>query len=95
MEPKMGVKELSEALEGMLELGLAFAELAKDGLQLSDLAALYAKMQAEPLRGKLAAAADKMSKVPAEAKDLDLQEGMQLAMLMLPYVPRYVEAFKK
>jgi len=95
MESKLGVQQVSEALEAIMELALAFASLAKDGVQLSDLPALYAKMQLEPLKGKLVAAADRVGEVPKEVADIDLVEGMQLAMVALPYVPKFIEALRK
>lgn len=90
-----GVKEMSEALQGVMEIGLAFVELAKDGLDFSDLPALYAKIQSEPLKSTVAKAADGIKSVPDEIKDIDMAEVMQLAMLIMPYIPRYIEAVKK
>jgi biotin operon repressor len=95
MDEKVGVKEVSEMIEALMELGLAIASVAKDGISLSDIPALYGKMQSPELQPKLVAAADRMNAIPDEVKDLDLAEGMQLAMLVLPYVPKYVEVLAK
>ena len=96
MGEKESIKELSEGLVGVLEFALFMAERFKDGIGLDDMSALWDKWKNDPdFKAKMKAAVDGSEKIPAEAKDLDLNEGMQLAMLMLPYVPKFIDAMKK
>lgn len=76
-----GIKELQEALIAGLVLGVKLSKLAKDGVQLSDGAALLADAELKDLIVKAAEGADK---IPAEAKDLSLSEGLQLAAALIP-----------
>lgn len=91
-----GVKEIKEALDGSLALGVVLAERLKDGVGIDDLSALWTRWgEDQELRDKLKAAVDGYEKISAEAKDLDLGEGLELASVMVDYVPKYVDALKK
>lgn len=90
------IKELSEAIVGVNEVGIELIKQFKDGVQFSDFEAFYmAFTQNLDFKNKVLAAYEGLSKVPAEIKDLDLTEGIQLLMLQSSYVPRIVEALKK
>ncbi len=96
MESKVGIKETKEALSGILELSLALTELLKDGAQVTDLSGLFLKFQTDAnFKAKLQAAVDKASSVPAEMKDLDMKEGIEIATDVLLFVPKFVDAFSK
>lgn len=96
MMEKQGVKEMKEALEGMMELALCLMDLLKDGAQMDDLMQLWGKVSVDgPFKEKLQKAVDGAGKIPEEMKDMDLQEGMELLMLLVPYVPKMVDVFKK
>ena len=86
-----GVKETKEVLVAANEVALALVVASKDGLDLSDGLALVGNAK---VKEALMVAADSISKVPAEVKDLDLGEGLELAQVQLAYVPKYVEALK-
>lgn len=81
VEEKLGVKELKEALIAAAALAVKLIKLSKDGLDLKDVAALMADQE---LQGFLGAAIDGASKIPAEAKDLDLLDGVELAEAIVP-----------
>lgn len=91
-----GVKELTEAVDGSLALGVVLAERLKDGVGLDDLGALWDKWKNDPvIQEKLKNAVDGYEKISAEAKDLDAGEGMEVAVVAIDYAPKFVEALKK
>lgn len=90
------VKEVKEAVLGLQELVLVLVPLLKDGVQLGDAVALMGKLQSDAnLMAALKNAVDGIGKVPAEVKDLDLSEGMELAMMQIGFIPKLLEALKK
>lgn len=93
---KHGTKELSEAITGLMELSLYMAELMKDGFQISDVSDAFQKfMSDEDFKAKLVEAAKGANKIPAEAKDINLEEGMALVMQVVPYVSKMIKVFSK
>lgn len=92
-----GVKETKELLVGVNELALILVARLKDGFQASeDIAAIIAKLQAdEDFKAKMKAAYDGVAAIPDEVKDLDLAEGIELALAQAAYVPKILEAAKK
>ena len=94
--PKHGVKELDEALKGILAIAVFVAERAKDGLALDDGIALFDKVTNDAeFKAKVDAAIKGIELVPAEAKDLDLQEGVSLIVGLAPELIKMIEALKK
>lgn len=91
-----GIQESKDLLVAVNEVSIHLVKLMKDGVQLEDAAALMALVVADgDLKLKLFAAYENAQKIPAEMKDLSLQEGLELAGIQVSYVPRLVEAFKK
>ena len=91
-----GIKESKEALVGLNELALCSLDLFKDGLDWSDLGALWSKFQNDPnFSAKLKAAYDGFSAIPEELSDLSLAEMVELAKSQLEYLPKFVAGFKK
>lgn len=87
MEQKVGVKETQELALGAIALGFYVAKLMKDGFQVSDVASFIDKLKADPeFAAKLEAAYKGIEHVPGEVKDIDLAEGLQLAMVVVPAV---------
>lgn len=90
------VKELKEGLRGGFLLGLVLTERLKDGLQVSDLSALWKKWGDDPeVQKVMKEAVDGYKSIPDEAGDIDAGEGMELVAELADYVPRYVDALKK
>ncbi len=91
----VGVKETKEALVGVNEVAVLVAMKFKDGVQFGDFAAFWEafKNDAE-FKAKMEAAYNNFQAIPEEVKDLDVMEGMELAMVQISYVPKLVEAFK-
>jgi len=94
---KIGIKETKEALVGVNELSLALISVLKDGFQfVDDMTALWSKLQGDTeVNAKMKAALENISMVPAEIKDLDAAEGVELAIEQAKYVPKIIDAFKK
>jgi hypothetical protein len=96
MKMSEGVKNIQDIIVFGNEFALLLAKKLKDGIQVQDgmdiASALF--VDGEVKAAFNAAIAD-ISKVIDEAKDIDAAEGVQLGMLQLSYVPKYIEAFKK
>lgn len=92
MEEKKDIKEMKEMMVGLMEMALLLAGEFKDGVQLDDFMDIFMKLKDDP---RFMEAFKGLKEIPAEAKDLDLNEGMELAMLVMAYVPKLIEAMKK
>lgn len=92
----LGVKETKEALIGVNEVSLCLAEKFKDGVQVTDFTEFYAKVTAdEDFKSKVKAAYDNYKAIPAEIKDVDAGEGIELAVVQLDYAPKFLAVFSK
>lgn len=91
-----GIKELKETTEALMEIMIRIASVLKDGYQPSDLAFIFELFSKdEILKKKLADAYDGISKVGGEVKDLDLKEGIELSIVLLQFIPKIIDLFKK
>lgn len=80
----MDVKETKEAVIALVKLGKVLTELAKDGIDWKDGAALASKIVSdEAFRSALVAAAEGAAAIPAELKDIKLEEGIELALAVI------------
>lgn len=96
MAEKLGIKETKEAVAGVMELAVLLAARLKDGVQLGDVVAVYDKLKDDAeFQAKLLAAYGGVGAVPAEVKDLDLMESVELVTVIVPYVPKVADALKK
>lgn len=91
-----GVKETKEALVGVFEVSIFIAERLKDGIGVDDAFAIFDKLKNDDdFKNKIAEAYKGVEAVSEEIKDLDAQEGVDLALLVVSYVPKFLDAFKK
>lgn len=91
-----GVKETKELLTGLFTVTKVLAVELKNGFQISDLIASFNAIQNDPVKkAALEAALKNITEVPAEVKDVNLAEGIELAMHVITEVPSLIEAFKK
>lgn len=92
----VGIKETKEAVVGVNEVALYFAKALSDGAQFKDFTEFYEKLtKDEDFKAKMAAAWENRQQIPAELKDVDLKEGIELVNVQLEYLPRFIDALKK
>jgi len=92
----IGIKETTEVLVGINELALALCKVFADGFQASDFAEIMQVLTAnEEVKEKMLEAVKGVTAIGGEIKDIDLQEGLQLAGVQLSYIPKIVSAFTK
>jgi hypothetical protein len=82
-EEQKGVKETKEALVGAIKLGKFVAERLKDGAGFDDAMALGTKLLNPEFRKMVNEAVQGADQIPAEAKDLSLDEGAELIEAVL------------
>ena len=93
---KLGIKETKEALIGANKLSVLMMRRLKDGVGIDDAFAIYDKLKTDTeFRQALVDAYQGIEKVPAEVKDLDLNEAVELIGVQVSYVPKMIEALKK
>jgi len=96
MSEKHGIGETKDAFIASNELAIFMVERLKDGADIGDAIALLTKLISDDeFQAVLKKALDGADKVPSELHDLSITEGMELAMMAINYVPRYVAAFQK
>jgi len=89
----MDIKNTKEILVAANEIGLVVAQALKDGAQMSDVMVVVGKIMGD-LQGKVGAAISGASEVPAEIKDISVNEVVELVALQLEYVPKFVNVLK-
>jgi hypothetical protein len=91
-----GIKETKDVLVAANELTLVIIKHVKDGIAVSDIPAIVSElMGSDAFKLALVDAVTGVTNVPAEIKDIDFAEGMELGKVQLDYVPRILEALKK
>lgn len=82
-----GIKETKEAAIGAITLGFHLTRLMKDGFQIQDLAQFMDDLKNDQdFAQKLKDAYEGMQAIPEEMKEIDLAEGLELAMAIVPAV---------
>ena len=91
----VGIEDVKNLLKAVKVLALYIIDRARDGVAVDDLLNLFIKLQtdAEFLRTLTQAFAG-IKNVGAEIKDLQLQEVIELASLLISYVPVIADSFK-
>lgn len=93
---KHGIAETQEMITGLMEVTLVMIEVFKDGAQVTDIMLLWQKIGNDPqMRKYLAESFEGYKKIPAEIKDIDPAEAVQMVTMMAMYVPRILDALKK
>lgn len=93
---KLTIKETKEALIGVNKLSILMMKRLKDGVGIDDAFAVYEKLKSDAeFRQALVDAYQGIEKVPAEVKDIDLSEAVELVSVQVSYIPKMVEALKK
>lgn len=95
LELKLGIKESKELLHGLLELSMCLLDVFKDGVQAADAIELFNKITSdEKIKEKFFAAFDGYKHLPAEIKDLDAYESVELIAELIAFVPKFLDALK-
>lgn len=90
------MKNTKELAVGFIALSAVLAESFKDGVQMADLAQIFAKIQAEPeLQAKLVAAYADIELVKEELKDVSAVEVVEVVSAALPEIMKLLQAIKK
>lgn len=93
---KLGIKETKEVMTAMNELSLYLISKFKDGFQVADVTSIVSDMIAgHELKELLSKAGENVKSVPAELKDMDVYESVELVMLQASYVPKIKDALSK
>lgn len=93
---ELGIKETKELVAGVFAVAALLTERLKDGAQFEDAIAFYTAMATdEAFKTKVIAAYDNAKAIPAEMKDLTMEEGFELAMFILPEILKIVKSVKK
>lgn len=91
----LGIKETKELLVAADEVALVVVANIKNGVG-GEFTAFYEKLTTDPeFKAKLQAAWDKHAEIPAEMGDIDVGEGLELAMLEISYIPKFLAALGK
>lgn len=91
-----GVKETKEVLVAVLKVAPILVKQFKDGVQVQDVAELYAKFMADAeLKAAVMAAYDNYKMVGDEVKDLETAEIIELIMAALPEIQKLLQEMKK
>jgi hypothetical protein len=90
------MKQSKELVVGFIALSALLAESFKDGVQVADLAAIFAKIQADQeLQAKLVAAYQDIELVKEEMKDVSAVEVVEVLAAALPEIMKLLQAVKK
>jgi hypothetical protein len=92
MPEQKGVKEIEELLDGVDAIVMALVSELKDGFQVSDLAAILAKVAIDP---KVKDAFDGVGGVVGEFKDISINEGIELGIKGARMVAGWIGAIVK
>ena len=90
-----GIKETKEMLVGVNEVSIFLISLFKDGLDLEDFSDIWNKLTCdEDFKKKIENAYEGCTKIPAEIKDLSVEEGMELLKIQADLVTKIADLFK-
>jgi len=91
-----GIKEIKDVLLAMNATALFMASRLKDGIGFDDGAAFIAHITSDSEYKRLMAEAyDKYALIPAELKDVDIGEGLELVNVELEFIPNLLDVLKK
>ena len=91
----VGTKEIKEAVIGLAELTAVLAPILKDGVQIADVSAIVVALKDKPeVIQAVQAAVQGLKDIPAEAKDLDTAEVLDLVVTLTPVILKIVASLK-
>ena len=91
----MPIKDVEEILIACNELMILMLKRFKDGVQFDDFLSLYnSLMEDERIKKIMFDAYEGYKKIPAQAKDIDVEETCKLLAIQLSYIPIIVNSIK-
>lgn len=88
-----GIKETKDLLIALNEVALVLVQRFKDGIGVEDFAAFYEKLKNDSVfKAELEAAWENHGMIPAEIKDIDLGEAVELVFVQASYLPKFIDA---
>lgn len=88
-----GIKETKDVMIAFLKLSALLAVTFKDGAQAKDFIEVYEKISSnEELKASFVAAYNDIEKVPAEVKDLQFAEAVELLVAAVPEIANLIKA---
>jgi len=95
-DSKYGVKELREAVKGVLVVAVFLMKRFKDGVQFTDFTAFYTALKEDAeFKATLEAAYNGYNQVPDEVKDIDAGETLEVVGEVLEHVDAIIETVKE
>lgn len=95
-DSKEGIKETAEAVVAVNEIALLCCKQFKDGVQVKDFEQFFVEFTTNPeFKAKVQAGYEKANLIPAEIKDIDAGEGMELLKVQVDYTVKYLDVFAK
>ena len=92
----LGIENTKEAIVAVNVLSIFIIKRLKDGIGFDDALALFSKITSDDEFMKvLKEAFDGVSTVPAELKDLQSEEVVELLTIFIGMIPDYLSAFNK
>lgn len=92
----VGIEETKEVLVSVNELGLVIAKHVKDGVSITDIPAIIVDLlSSDAFKQALVNAITNVSAVPAEIKDINIDETFQLMMTQAGFVTKFIDVLKK
>jgi hypothetical protein len=92
MEEAKDTHELKAVVKLVDHAVLLLGKKLSDGFQWTDLVSMAQELASDPV---LSQAVKEYKEIVPECKDLSLPEGLELFVLVVIGVPKYIEAFKK
>lgn len=84
MDGQQGIENTKKAITGALKLGALLYKAFQDGVQTEDIAAIWAKLEADPsLKQAILDAYNSADKVGPETAELSTAEAIELAIHVL------------
>jgi hypothetical protein len=87
----VGITELKELLVGVEKLSLILIKRFKDGVTAEDFTAIMSALATDV---DFKNAVTGLRSLPAELKDINVMEGMEIGMFVMQSIPKYINAFK-
>ena len=88
-----GIKETTEVIECITIIGIFVARTLKQGMPVDT--AFFVKLQNDPeFQIALKKASEGINKIPAEIKDLDFEENLNLGLMGLRYISQLLTVLK-